>query len=54
MNKFYLLKGTKVRILCRWRKGGGPRNVIIEYPDGHRTVRPFRGLRKIRSNNENR
>jgi hypothetical protein len=23
----------------------GPRNVLIEYVDGHRSVRPFRGLR---------
>ena len=35
-----------VRILTRWRSGsGGPRNVLVEYPDGHQVVRPFRGLR---------
>jgi hypothetical protein len=26
---------------------GGPRNVAIARPDGSRTVRPFRGLRRL-------
>lgn len=26
---------------------GGPRNVTITRPDGSRTVRPFRGLRRL-------
>lgn len=27
---------------------GAPRNAAIRYPDGHVTVRPFRGLRRVR------
>jgi hypothetical protein len=34
-----------VRILVRGN-GGGPRNVLVERPDGSRVVRPFRGLRR--------
>lgn len=25
----------------------GPRNVLVRYPDGRTSVRPFRGLRKV-------
>ena len=45
----YLERGKPVRIVVSWRRGTGPvgaRNVLIEYADGSRTVRPFRGLRK--------
>lgn len=41
----YLLKGVPVKVITRWGPGGGPRNVLIEFEDGSRTVRPFRGLR---------
>jgi hypothetical protein len=30
-----------VVVLARWSPGGGPRNVLVEYPDGHRAVVPF-------------
>ena len=43
----YLLRGEVVRVLTRWGPGGGPRNVLIELPDGRRVVRPFRGLRRL-------
>ena len=52
MDKFYNLRGVPVEIICRWGKGGGPRNVLIQFPDGSQTVRHFRGLRKIRSTEE--
>lgn len=32
---------------CSWSARGGPRNVLIQRPDGERVVRPFRGLRKL-------
>jgi hypothetical protein len=46
----YLLRGVPVVVLARWgfikgEKRTGPRNVLVEFPDGSRTVRPFRGLR---------
>jgi acetyl esterase len=44
----YVIRGDVVRILARWGPGGGPRNVLVELPDGRRVVRPFRGLRRRR------
>lgn len=44
----YLLRGVRVKVLTAWRPGsarGVPRNVLIEFEDGSRTIRPFRGLR---------
>ena len=41
----YLLRGEPVVVIARWA-GRGPRNVLVEYPDGRRVVRPFRGLRR--------
>ncbi len=39
---------TMVRVIVRWGKGGGPRNVAVEeLGSGRRWVRPFRGLRRI-------
>ena len=36
-----------VTVLQRWGPGGGPRNVLIERPDGSRDVVPFpRRLRR--------
>lgn len=32
---------------CRPGRKSGPRNVLIERADGTRTVRPFRGLRRV-------
>lgn len=54
----YLLAGVPVKVLARWRAAAPqavttgmtsvtPRNVLLELPDGSRTVRPFRGLRKL-------
>lgn len=45
IGKTYLERGLPVVILLRWGKGGGPRNVLIQRPDGTKVVRPFRGLR---------
>lgn len=33
-------------------KRGAPRNVLLERPDGSRTVRPFRGCRSIKGEND--
>lgn len=44
----YLEHGKPVVIVTQW-KGKGPRNVAIRREDGSITVRPFRGLRKIRA-----
>jgi len=53
INRTYLLRGVLVVVLAKWRhvpipKGvkGGPRNVLIQFPDSRRVVRPFRGLGK--------
>ena len=46
IGRTYLLRGEPVIVLVRWN-GKGPRNVLVEYADGRRVVRPFRGLRKI-------
>jgi hypothetical protein len=35
-----------VTVLVRWG-GKGPRNVLIQRADGARVVRPFRGLRRV-------
>jgi hypothetical protein len=52
-NRTYLLRGVPVVVLAKWRhvpipKGvkGPPRNVLVEFPDSTRVVRPFLGLRK--------
>ena len=46
VGKTYLLRGAPVKVIVQW-SGKGPRNVLIELGDGSRTVRPFRGLRKV-------
>jgi hypothetical protein len=43
--RVYLERGEPVRVLVRG-SGPGPRNVLVERPDGARVVRPFRGLRR--------
>jgi len=51
----YLLHGSRVTVLAPWNAAGRgtwpsakvPRNVLIEYADGRREVRPFRGLRRL-------
>jgi hypothetical protein len=63
IGRTYLLHGQPVTVIARWVKpspaSGGvtwhrpprrsaPRNVLVEYPCGHRTVRPFRGLRRMK------
>jgi hypothetical protein len=42
----YYERGVPVIVLVQWGPGGGPRNVLVERPDGSRVVRPFRGLRR--------
>lgn len=60
----YLLAGVPVLVLARWHAAPRqpalngmtsvtPRNVLLELPDGSRTVRSFRGLRKIPPISEN-
>jgi acetyl esterase len=59
IGRVYLERGEPVRVLARWRdvepvevRGRvlrTPRNVLIERADGSRVVRPFRGLRRVRS-----
>ena len=47
VNRTYLLRGIPVVVLAKWRHvKGAPRNVLIQFPDGTKVVRPFRGLRK--------
>jgi hypothetical protein len=51
IGRVYLLRGERVVVRERWRKGaprGVPRNVLVELPDGTLTVRPFRGLRRVK------
>jgi hypothetical protein len=45
IGRTYLERGAPVVVLVRW-SGQGPRNVLIQRPDGTRVVRPFRGLRR--------
>jgi hypothetical protein len=46
------LRGERVMVLAvgggRGRRGApkSPRNALVEYADGRRVVRPFRGLRR--------
>jgi hypothetical protein len=55
IGRAYLLHGSPVTVLVRWdARGKGtwpssrlPRNVLVQYPDGRREVRPFRGLRRL-------
>lgn len=53
VGRTYLLAGEPVTILIQWglKKDGYPpnscpKNVMIEFADGSRTIRPFRGLRR--------
>ncbi len=45
--RVYLERGQPVTIVTQWN-GKGLRNVAIRRQDGTITVRPFRGLRKLR------
>ena len=45
IGRTYLERGVPVTILARWA-GNGPRNVLVQRPDGAHVVRPFRGLRR--------
>lgn len=47
IGRTYLMRGEPVVVLVRadW-KAGGPRNVLVQRPDGSKLVRPFRGLRR--------
>jgi hypothetical protein len=54
VNRTYMFRGVPVVVLAKWRyvptaKGakGVPRYVLIEFPNGTKVVRPFRGLRKV-------
>jgi hypothetical protein len=46
VGRTYYERGEPVVVLIQWGKGGGPRNVLIERPDGSKVVRPSRGLRR--------
>lgn len=46
--RLYLERGRPVLVERGWR-GPGPRNVLLLRSDGTRTVRPFRGLRRVRT-----
>lgn len=49
IGRVYTWRGGEWRVLIRWQ-GRGPRNVLIEnVATGERVVRPFRGLRRVRS-----
>jgi acetyl esterase len=48
IGRTYLEKSKPVVILARWN-GKGPRNVLILRADGTEVVRPFRGLRKVKT-----
>lgn len=39
-------KDHPCRIICTWGPGGGPRNLMIEFPDGERIVAPRHAIRK--------
>lgn len=45
VGRTYLLRGEPVVVVARWAGNRCPRNVLIRYPDGRLSVRPFRGLR---------
>ncbi len=45
--RVYLLNGEPVVLLCR-SIGPGPRNALFLRPDGSKTCRPFRGVRRLR------
>ena len=51
IGRAYIERGRPVIVLARWA-GPGPRNVLIRRADGSRTVRPFRGLRRPRTEAE--
>ena len=44
----YVERGRLVTVLARWN-GAGPRNVLIRRSGGEIVVRPFRGLRKVKT-----
>lgn len=48
VGRHYMLGGQVVVVRARWLGVGCPRNVLIEFPDGALSVRPFRGLRRLR------
>lgn len=51
LGRRYLLRGEPVTVVIAPRRVRGvPWNVCAEYDDGRRTVRPFRGLRRIKEN----
>jgi hypothetical protein len=39
--------GQQCRVVIRAR-GPGPRNLLVEWPDGHRVVAPWRAVRRAR------
>ncbi len=49
IGRWYLCKGERVQVIVKWN-GVGPRNVAVRTEDGAVFVRPFRGLRKEKSN----
>jgi hypothetical protein len=51
VGRTYLERGRPVVVLIQWA-GRGPRNVLIRRDDGTQVVRPFRGLRLPRPEQE--
>lgn len=47
IGRCYLLKGEPVVVLTKWEGNHTPRNVLLLRPNGSKTVRPFRGLRRL-------
>lgn len=47
IGRCYLLNGEPVVVLTRWEGNQAPRNVLLLRPNGAKTVRPFRGLRRM-------
>jgi hypothetical protein len=52
IGRIYLERGRPVTLLITWAGGGGPHNCLIRREDGTEVVRPFRGLRRVKEEDE--
>jgi acetyl esterase len=54
VGRTYLERGQPVVVRCQWRSGarGTPRNVLVERAGGTLVVRPFRGLRRLKDDDQ--